>query len=153
MILPAQAIRRLAQAGMIEPFTERGVAFGRSYGLGPCTYDVRLKQDIWLWPFWGRLASTIETFDIPNDIVVEVKDKSSNARIFVLVQNTLIDPGFKGGLTLELTRFLPWPVRLRAGMPIAQLKFSELTEATEMPYRGKYYGQSAEPEPARYEAA
>jgi deoxycytidine triphosphate deaminase len=59
MILPAQSIRRLAKAGMIKPFSERGIAHGRSYGLGPCTYDVRLKQDIWLWPFWGRLASTI----------------------------------------------------------------------------------------------
>ena len=154
MILPAQDIRDLCeQRGMVEPFHERAVSHGRTYGLGPCTYDVRLKQDLWLWPFWGRLASTIETFSMPTHIMAEVKDKSSNARIFVLVQNTLIDPGFEGGLTLELTRFLPWPIRLRAGTPIAQLKFSYLRAPTERPYRGKYQGQSSDPEPVRMERA
>lgn len=149
MILPAQEIRAHSLAGMIKPFCERTTAHGRTYGLGPATYDVRLKQDMWLWPFWGRLASTVETFDIPADILAEVKDKSSNARIFVLVQNTLIDPGFRGGLTLELTRMLPWPIFLAAGTPIAQIKFSYLTEATDHPYDGRYQGQSDDPEPVR----
>lgn len=151
MVLPAQAIRKLALAGMITPFIERNVMHGRTCGLGPCTYDIRIKQSMWLFPFWGRLASAIEVFDIPDDIVMEIKDKSTNARVFVMVQNTLGDPGFRGGLTLELTRFLPWPIYLRAGTPIAQLKFSRLEEPTEIPYRGKYYDQSSDPEPARQE--
>lgn len=151
MILPAQDIRYWAAKGMIEPFEERGVSHGRTFGLGPASYDVRLKQDMWLWPFWGRLASTVERFNMPAGIMAEVKDKSTNARKFILVQNTLIDPGFKGGLTLELTRFLPWPVRLRAGTPIAQIKFSYLSRPTDQPYAGKYQGQSDDPEPARME--
>lgn len=153
MILPAQIIRSLCQGPrpMVHPFSERAISHGRSYGLGPATYDVRLKKGLWLWPFWGRLASTEEKFDIPTDILAEVKDKSSNARVFVTVQNTLIDPGFKGGLTLELTRHLLWPKYLRAGTPIAQIKFSRLEAPTELAYRGKYYGQSSDPEPVRYE--
>ncbi|TXN33938.1 deoxycytidine triphosphate deaminase [Methylobacterium sp. WL19] len=149
MILPYQQIRDRALAGMIAPFFERTISHDRTFGLGPASYDVRLKQDMWLWPFWGRLASTVETFRIPDDVLAEVKDKSSNARIFVLVQNTLIDPGFEGGLTLELTRMLPWPIRLKAGTPIAQIKFTLLNEPTERPYRGRYQHQSSNPEPAR----
>lgn len=149
MILPAQTIRRLCEAGMITPYEERAVSNGRTYGIGPATYDVRIKQTIWLWPFFGRLASTIESFHIPDDVLAEVKDKSTNARRFILVQNTLIDPGFRGGLTLELTRFLPWPTRIRAGTPIAQIKFSRLEEPTERPYRGKYQDQSSDPVRAR----
>jgi len=136
---------------MISPFEVRQVNEGRTFGLGPATYDVRIRQTMWLWPFWGRLASTLESFKIPNCILAEVKDKSTNARKFVLVQNTLIDPGFQGGLTLELTRCLPWPVRLKAGTPIAQIKFSYLAAPTDRPYRGKYQGQSVNPEPARME--
>lgn len=153
MILPYQMIKAACEAErpLVSPFHERSLSNGRSFGCGPATYDVRLKQTLWLWPFWGRLASTIEVFDMPADLLAEVKDKSSNARVFVLVQNTLIDPGFRGGLTLELTRFRPWPVRLRAGTPIAQIKFTQLVEPTEKPYVGKYLGQSSEPEPIRYE--
>jgi dCTP deaminase len=151
MILPYQLIKARCLEGLLTPWEERGISNGRTYGIGPATYDVRLRQSMWLFPFWGRLASTVEVFNMPTDLIAEVKDKSSNARLFVLVQNTLIDPGFRGGLTLELTRFKPWPVFLKAGTPIAQIKFTLLVEPTERPYVGKYLDQSSEPEPARME--
>ena len=67
MILPAQTIRKLCLSDngsylvnpMIVPFHERGKAHGVSYGLSPAGYDIRLDQDVWLWPFWGRLGSSI----------------------------------------------------------------------------------------------
>lgn len=145
MILSAQAIRR---RGMIRPFYERGVHLGRSYGLSAAGYDIRIAQTIWLWPLWGRLASAIECFDMPADVAAEVKDKSSNARRFITCQNTFIEPGWKGFLTLELTRHLPWPVRIEKGTPIAQIIFYKLEEATEKPYSGKYQNQKAGPQAA-----
>lgn len=154
MILSAQTIRRLCNSRrMIEPFHERGVFEGRSFGLSSSGYDVRIAQDIWLWPLFGRLASTIERFVMPNDVVGYVKDKSSNARRFVFVQNTVIEPGWEGWLTLELTRFRPWPVKIRAGTPIAQIVFHRLDEATEHPYRGKYQNQANKPVEAINERA
>ncbi|MEN3238570.1 deoxycytidine triphosphate deaminase [Methylobacterium ajmalii] len=144
-ILPAQTIRAIRP---IYPFVERSVFEGRSYGLSSAGYDVRIAQDIWLWPFWGRLASTIEHFDIPTDVLARVCDKSSNARKFIMVQNTVAEPGWKGYLTLELTRFLPWPVRIKAGTPIAQIIFERLEEPTEQPYDGRYQNQAAGPQPA-----
>jgi len=145
MILSAQSIRK---RGIISPFFEREVSNGRTFGLSSCGYDVRLAQDIWLWPGWGRLASTLEHFQMPDDVCAEVKDKSTNARMFVLVQNTFIEPGWYGVLTLELTRFLPWPIYLRKGTPIAQIVFKQLDEPTEQPYKGKYQNQKASPQPA-----
>lgn len=120
-----------------------------SYGLSACGYDVRLAQDIWLWPFWGRLASTIEKFHMPSGVMAEVKDKSSWARRFVTVQNTVIEPGWRGTLTLELTNHRLWPVRLRKGSPIAQIVFYQLDEPSEQPYAGKYQDQQPGPQPAR----
>lgn len=152
-VLSAQTIRKRCLAErIITPFCERGTTNGLSFGLTSAGYDVRLRQDRWVWPLWGRLASTIETFKVPNDLQIEVKDKSSNARRFVTIQNTVVDPGFEGGLTIEITRHLPWPVRLKAGTPIAMLIFKRLDEPTEAPYRGKYFQQSVNPEPARMEA-
>lgn len=144
MILPGQGIRSME---LVKPCHRRREAYGRSYGLGPASYDVRIAQTIWLWPFWGRLASTMERFTMPDNIAGMVKDKSTNARNFILVQNTFIDPGWCGYLTLELTRFLPWPVRIRAGTPIAQIVFMRLEGHAEAPYCGKY--QNQEPGPQR----
>ena len=132
----------------IEPFYDRSSAYGMTYGLGPAGYDVRIAQTLWLWPFWGRRASTIEYFRMPSDLAAEVKDKSTNARRFILVQNTFIDPGWCGYLTLELTRFLLWPVRIEKGTPIAQIVFYLLDEPTDQPYRGRYFNQQAGVQPA-----
>jgi dCTP deaminase len=136
---------------VIDPFCERTIHEGRTYGLASCSYDVRLAQDLWVWPFWGRLGSIMEYISMPIDLSAEVKDKSSNARLFVLVQNTLIDPGWYGYLTVEITRLKLWPVRLKKGTPIAQIVFHGLDEPTERPYAGKYSGQRNAPQPAIFE--
>lgn len=150
MILSAQSIRArcLKTPALVKPFCERDVSHGRSYGLSACGYDVRLAQDIWLWPFWGRLGSIIEHIHMPVDLCGEVKDKSTNARLFILVQNTVIEPGWTGYLTVELTRFLPWPIKLKKGTPIAQIMFKQLDQPTEIPYFGKYRAQGMAPQRA-----
>lgn len=140
MILSAQTIRRVKP---ISPMNERTKFEGRSYGLSSCGYDIRIAEDIWLFPFWGRLASSMEFFHMPFDVAAEVKDKSTNARCFFFVQNTFIEPGWHGYLTLELTRGLPWPIRIKKGTPIAQIIFYQLDQPTEQPYSGKYQNQPA----------
>jgi dCTP deaminase len=92
VILPAQEIRRLRP---LDPFVEREIAFGTTYGLGPAGYDVRIAEMIWLWRGRFLLASTIEHFDMPNDVMAIVHDKSTWARRGVAVQNTVIEPGWR----------------------------------------------------------
>lgn len=140
MILSAQSIRKL---GIISPFNERTVAGGLSYGLSSCGYDVRIKEQVM---FRGArqfsLASTIEHFDMPLNVVGRVHDKSTWARRGLAIQNTIIEPGWRGYLTLELSNNDRGNILcIEAGAPIAQIIFELLDEPTEAPYTGKYMDQ------------
>lgn len=144
-VLPAQLIR---QAMPVSPLFERGVIRGRSYGLSCCGYDVRIREDRLMWPGRFCLASTVEWFRIPNNMTARVEGKSTWEREGIDVAKTIIEPGWKGYLTLEIKskRQLKW-VRLRAGDPIAQIVFEYLTEPTEQPYgpEAKYQDQPPRP--------
>jgi len=150
LILPAQRIRmRCISANMVQPFNERSVCYGMSYGLSPAGYDIRIGQDILLKPGKFALASSIERFNMPTDVLGTVHDKSTWARRGLAVQTTVVECGWKGHLTLELTNHSDANISLKHGMPIAQIIFHQLQEPTDQPYAGKYQDQPNEPTPAR----
>ena len=146
MIVPAQILRLLKP---VKPFHERTVAHGMTFGVGPAGYDVRIAEDVELWCGDFTLASTIEEFEMPANLLGVVHDKSTWARRGLAVQNTVIEPGWKGFLTLELTCHGRDPLRIKSGMPIAQIIFHWLQESTDSPYNGKYQNQEAGPQAAR----
>lgn len=151
-VLSCQTIRRLK---LLDPCEERGVSpSGRSYGLSQCGYDLRLAELVELRPQGFILASTVERFTLPNNIVGIVHDKSSLARMGLAVQNTVAEPGWRGYLTLELTNHthIHW-ITLARGEPVAQVVFHFLDEPTEQPYAGKYQDQECGPQQARVEPA
>ncbi|MGQ3671808.1 dCTP deaminase [Xanthobacter sp. TB0136] len=150
MILAAQHVRE--RDGIITPFYERTVAHGMTFGLGPAGYDVRIAETLILEPGGFSLASTIEHFDIPADLIAFVHDKSTWARLGLALQNTVAEPGWHGFLTLELTNHSAAPIQILAGMPIAQIIFHELTGVTAFPYAGKYQDQAPGAQPAILEA-
>lgn len=187
MILPAQMIRKLCIDGwrvppneaeqelirisngnsfytsevrkLVHPFVERGEFEGKTYGLGPCTYDFRLDQILTeandlvtehtLEPGEPCLASSIECVAFPYYLCGTILDKSSWARKFVSAFNTHFDPGFIGYPTIELVNLSRQPVTLRHGMPIIQMKFEQLVAPTDIPYKGKYNHQPAWPVKAK----
>lgn len=149
MILSAQSIR--SRIGLILPFCERTVWEGMTYGLGPAGYDIRIAEDLYLRDGYFCLASTIEQFDVPDDIMVTLHDKSSWARRGLFVQNTIFEPGWRGYATLELTYHGKTPLSLKAGMAIAQAVFHRLDEPTVHRYDGKYQDQRAGPVEAIHE--
>lgn len=158
MILSAQSIRRHVEAGalVIHPYHERSHSHGRTYGLSACGYDIRLGEDVWVWPFWGRLSFALEYIALPNWLRGRIENKSTNARLLLDASRvTNIEPGWYGNLTLELTRDKPWPIFLRKGTPVAQVVFERLDEPTEQPYgsEDKYQNQPAHAVPAICEAA
>ena len=124
-----------------------------SGGLGPCGYDVALAQDIVMNPSTMagsfQLGSTREVFAVPDDVVGIVHDKSSWARRGLAVQNTVIEPGWRGYLTLEITNHSHGLVRLHAGTPVAQVVFHRLDCPTDRTYSGKYQDQEPGPQAAR----
>lgn len=155
MILSAQSIARLCMAAppMIVPFNKRTIVNGMSYGLSSCGYDIRIKQEAVLYADAFVLASSMEEFCIPLDVMAVVHDKSSLARRGLSVFNTVIEPGFRGGLTLELKNQNIERIYLPAGSPIAQIIFRRLDYPTKQPYNGKYQNQSSDPTPPIYEKA
>ena len=100
MILPSQHIRSISPP-IVSPFCERRLhqSSGMTYGLGPAGYDVRIEQHILLPPGAFALASTFERFHMPDDLIAFVHDKSTWARKGLAVQNTVIEPGWRGFLT------------------------------------------------------
>lgn len=151
MILGAKILRR-SYKSMLDPFREKYILRGMSGGLGPATYDIALDLGLngiekLIHPGSFLLAASIERFNMPVDVMGIVHDKSSLARRGVAVQNTIIDPGWRGWLTLELTNHGRFPVVLFHGMPIAQVVFHQVWGAE--PYTGKYQDQEKGPQEAR----
>ena len=167
-ILSAQTVRRYCKMfRLVEPFHERTVANGKTYGLSSAGYDVRIDLPnkypdsemmpdelrgytpcIFLQRHSYRLASTLERFNMPKNVMGIVHDKSSWARKGVCVQNTVIEPGWCGFLTLEITNHGDESQIIKPGDAIAQIVFHFLDEQTEQPYTGKYQNQMPGPQPA-----
>jgi len=153
MILSAQSIRRRCVEGsppLIDPFVERDVSpSGKSFGLSAASYDVRIDQDVIVPPHGFVLASTVERFHMHDDIAGTVRDKSSWARSGLAVQNTFIDPGWCGYLTVELSNHSDAEIKIERDEPIAQIVFELLDQPTELPYSSKYQNQERGPQSAR----
>ena len=124
--------------------SEKACAHGVSHGLSEAGYDLRIKQAITLHPLKRfAIASTVERFEMPSDLVAIVHDKSTWARRGLSVFNTVIEPGWHGWLTLELAYHGRGIIRIPAGAGIAQAIFHRITEPAA--YDGKYQGQEDRP--------
>lgn len=132
----------LQRGPLITPFSERTRHEGFTYGLGPCGYDIRIAEDLDMYPGNFCLASSIEQFRLPDWLCMKILDKSTWARLGLNVKNTVAEPGWCGYLTLELTNeHETRHIKLARGMPIAQVQFEMLDYPTIQPYSGKYQNQ------------
>ena len=136
---------QLWEARPLNPMlSEKACAHGVSHGLSEAGYDLRIKQAITLHPLKRfAIASTVERFEMPSDLVAIVHDKSTWARRGISVFNTVIEPGWQGWLTLELVYHGRGIIRIPAGAGIAQAIFHRITEPAA--YDGKYQGQEDRP--------
>lgn len=148
MILTGETIRRL---GIITPHVPKGRIHGMSYGEGLAGYDIRLGREIKIHSGLTVLGVSMEHFNMPLDVLGRVCDKSTLIRQGLRVGNSVIEPGWRGHLTLELVwhPFDPMPAGifngiLPAGIPIAQVIFERIEDQTRG-YDGKYQDQPAEP--------
>lgn len=168
MILAAQHIRERCTPGhstifratpLISPFFERTVSMGFTFGLSSCGYDIRVAQKVVLRAGGFCLASSMERFDLPLDLRMTIRDKSSWARRGLAVQNTVAEPGWYGFLTLELTNHqesrytskenqYSKTLIIEPGTPIAQVDFELLSAPTDQPYMGRYQDQPPGPQQA-----
>ena len=160
---------------MISPFEEKQVREGKiSYGLSSFGYDARVSNEFKIFtnvnseivdpknfkpsnfvtkniseciipPNSFVLASTIEYFKIPKDVLVICLGKSTYARCGIIVNVTPLEPGWEGHVTLEFSNTTPLPAKIYANEGVAQFVFLKGNERPEISYsdrKGKYMGQT-----------
>ena len=164
MIINGKMLLELAPIkGMInDKMRQHGVSFA----LSEAGYDIRIKQDVVFYKpdkdylsgviVDGKfsqgdfcLASAIEEFQMPPNLVGIVHDKSTWARQGLSVFNTVIEPSWRGHLTLELTYHGRDGLHIPAGAGIAQVIFH--ATAVDGFYDGKYQNQADMPVSAKME--
>ena len=116
----------------------------------PKNFDSRLfvdiKADVCIIPPNSfALASTIEYFRIPRDVLTVCLGKSTYARCGIIVNVTPFEPEWEGHVTIEISNTTPLPAKVYSGEGIAQLLFLQGDEACEVAYadrKGKYQAQT-----------
>jgi dCTP deaminase len=159
---------------MIEPFVDDQVRTGViSYGVSSYGYDVRvgdefkvftnvfntvvdpksfdsrsfvdIKADVCIIPPNSfALASTVEYFRVPRDILTVCLGKSTYARCGIIVNVTPFEPEWEGHVTIEISNTTPLPAKIYANEGIAQVVFFQSDEVCAVSYRdkkGKYQAQ------------
>jgi dCTP deaminase len=90
------------------------------------------------------LASTVEYFRIPRDILVICLGKSTYARCGLIVNVTPLEPEWEGHVTLEISNSTPLPAKVYAQEGLCQFIFLKGEGEPEISYKdraGKYMGQ------------
>ncbi len=112
-------------------------------------YDrIRLKyhSEFVLHPNQLILAVTLEYVSLPATVCCQVASRSSWGRLGLVVATaSVVQPGFKGCLTLELANLSDSPIALYPGLLIGQLVFQEIKAGEVSPgvtdvtaYQGRY---------------
>ena len=174
-VLSDKWIKKMALDGMISPFEEKQVSKGKiSYGLSSFGYDARVSNEFKIFtnvnseivdpknfkpsnfvtknvseciipPNSFALASTVEHFKIPKDVLVVCLGKSTYARCGIIVNVTPLEPGWEGHVTLEFSNTTPLPAKIYANEGVAQFVFLQGNEKPNISYsdrKGKYMGQT-----------
>ncbi len=90
------------------------------------------------------LATTIEYFRIPRNVLTICLSKSTYARCGIIVNVTPFEPEWEGQVTLEFSNTTSLPAKIYANEGVAQVLFLESDEVCEVSYKdrkGKYQGQ------------
>jgi len=166
--------RMARECRMIEPFVDDQVRAGViSYGVSSYGYDVRvgdqfkvftnvyntvvdpknfdsksfvdIQADVCIIPPNSfALASTLEYFRIPRDVLTVCLGKSTYARCGIIVNVTPFEPEWEGHVTIEISNTTPLPAKIYANEGIAQVLFFQADEVCAKSYKdkkGKYQAQ------------
>lgn len=85
------------------------------------------------------LATTIESFKLPDNLLARLEGRSSLGRLGIVVHSTasIFEPGWEGVVVMELGNMGRMPVALYPGMRICALTFEELSSNVDVPYSKK----------------
>jgi dCTP deaminase len=101
-------------------------------------YDLRLSMGTNISAGTHQLVATMERVELPDDLVGTLHIRSSLARAGILASLALVDPGFRGQLTISLYNAGSDPCIMSKGDKFVQIILHSLSMKTHRPYRGKY---------------
>ena len=137
-IQPASVDVRLGNTFSIVEDTPTGIITLNS----EIKYKTITADNYLLLPGQFVLATTMEYFELPDDLTAFVEGRSSLGRMGLFIQNAgWVDPGFKGEITLELFNANRCAIELQCGRRVGQLVFAKMDDHALNPYSGKYQGQ------------
>ncbi|EGQ43624.1 MAG: deoxycytidine triphosphate deaminase [Candidatus Nanosalina sp. J07AB43] len=93
------------------------------------------------------LGTTLETLNVPSNLVARIEGRSSYARLGLIPHAAagFVDPGFEGQITLEIQNLGNVPITIYPEDRICQVVFETMTSEAENPYGektdSKYMGQ------------
>jgi dCTP deaminase len=161
---------------MIDPFVEEQVRSGTiSYGVSSYGYDMRVAPDFKIFtnalsavvdpkdfdersfvevtndvcivpPNSFALASSVEYFRIPRNVLTICVGKSTYARCGIITNVTPFEPEWEGHVTLEISNTTPLPAKIYANEGICQVLFFEaddddICQTSYADKKGKYQAQ------------
>ena len=103
------------------------------------------KDHVIIPPNSFALCETVETFDIPRDVLAICVGKSTYARCGIIVNVTPLEPEWRGKVTIEISNTTPLPAKIYANEGIAQMVFIKADRVCAVSYKdksGKYQDQS-----------
>ena len=106
--------------------------------LNPAGYDLRCSKKVILKPKHYELVATLETVELGLNVTAYLHIRSSLAREGVIGSFAVVDPGFRGQLTLNLNNVSDKEITLGKGERIVQIVFHKLGSATKKGYNGSY---------------
>lgn len=101
-------------------------------------HDVPPGGDILIKPKQLLVIITMESVELPADILGRVLLKGKMFSVGLMPVNTYADPGFAGRLGIVLFNAANNYLRIRPGEPIAKVEFARLPEPVLQPYRGQH---------------
>jgi len=119
----------------------------QSIGDAMRTIEVPPDEPFIMQPGDFALASTMETLELPDDMLGRLEGRSSIARLGITVHSTaaVFEPGWIGTATMELSNLGRMAVALYPGMRICAFSFETVSSPVMTPYRdkvnNKYAGQ------------
>ncbi len=106
--------------------------------LNPAGYDLRSSSEVAIKPKQYELTATLETVELGSKVMASLHIRSSLAREGIIGSFAIVDPGFRGQLTLNLHNVGEKEITIRQGEPMVQIVFHKLGSPARKSYSGLY---------------
>jgi deoxycytidine triphosphate deaminase len=125
---------RVAKAYAITSHSYLGVSERKTPKVAELTDDVMILR-----PGSFILVETLEEVNMPEDLLARILPRSSLFRMGCVLATAVVDPGYRGTLTMGLGNLGGHDFVFERNSRIAQIVF-ERVEGKTKPYAGKYQG-------------